>query len=397
MLSTTLTTGYRNFMGLLITYFLFAICISFVCSVLEAVLFSVTPPFMESYPKIHPKGGRILRYLKANIDNAIGAILIVNLFANTVGAAGVGAQAVKIFGETWQGVVAFVMTISILYISEIVPKTIGATYWKSLILPASYAIMVLYMITLPLVYVSRIITHLFRNNATNQMSRDEVLAVMELGEKSGSINELEGDILESLIGQKSLSVQDIMTPKERIFALNEEMSIKEANKAIRDHKYSRIPLYRGAEGNICSLIYRKKILQAMLDKKKKKPLKHFASEVAFVDMNLTLFDLLKLFINKKEHLFVVIDKKKNLVGIVSLDDVISATLGVVYVPEQQSETQGVAENVPLDSKNVETSIENFEIMTKDADYTETNDIGAMENTERELDSKDIKFSLAQKD
>ena len=92
-----------------------------------------------------------------------------------------------------------------------------------------------------------------------------------------------------------------MTPKERIFALNEEMSIKEANKAIRDHKYSRIPLYRGAEGNICSLIYRKKILQAMLDKKKKKPLKHFASEVAFVDMNLTLFDLLKLFINKKEH------------------------------------------------------------------------------------------------
>ena len=257
--------------------------------------------------------------------------------------------------------------------------------------------MVLYMITFPLVYVSRIITHLFRNNATNQMSRDEVLAVMELGEKSGSINELEGDILESLIEQKSLSVQDIMTPKERIFALNEEMSIKEANKAIRDHKYSRIPLYRGAEGNICSLIYRKKILQAMLDKKKKKPLKHFASEVAFVDMNLTLFDLLKLFINKKEHLFVVIDKKKNLVGIVSLDDVISATLGVVYVPEQQSETQGVAENVPLDSKNVETSIENFEIMTKDADYTETNDIGAMENTERELDSKDIKFSLAQKD
>lgn len=132
-------------------------------------------------------------------------------------------------------------------------------------------------------------------------------------------------------------------------------------------------------------------------KKKKKPLKHFASEIAFVDMNLTLFDLLKLFINKKEHLFVVIDKRKNLVGIVSLDDVISATLGVVYVPEQQSETQGVAENVPLDSKNVETSIENFEIMTKDADYTETNDIGAMENTEIELDSKDIKFSLAQKD
>lgn len=315
-------------MGLLIAYFLLSISISFVCSILEAVLFSVTPPFVESYPKLHPRSGKILQYLKANIDNAIGAILIVNLFANTVGAAGVGAQAVKIFGEAWQGVVAFVMTISILYISEIVPKTIGATYWKTLILPSCYIILALYWIVFPLVYVSRIITRLFKNNATNQMSRDEVLAVMELGEKSGSINELEGDILEHLIEQKTLSVKDIMTQKKQIFALDEEMSVKEAIKATKEHKYSRIPLYAGAKNNICSLVYRKHILQAMLDKKKKKPLKHFAKEITRVNENMNLLDLLEQFISKKEHLFAVIDTRENLVGIVSLDDVISATLSV---------------------------------------------------------------------
>ena len=328
LINKSLKRGYKVFMGLLIAYFLLAISISFVCSVLEAVLFSVTPPFIESYPKIHPKSGKILQYLKTNIDNAIGAILIVNLFANTVGAAGVGVQAVEIFGESWQGVVAFVMTMSILYISEIVPKTIGATYWKSLILPACYVILTLYWITFPLVYISRVITRLLKNNHTNQMSRDEILAVMELGEKSGSINELEGDILEHLIEQKSLKVKDIMTPKEQIFALDKQMSIKESIKATKEHKYSRIPLYAAIPSNICSVVYRKNILQAMLNGKKKKMLKDFAKDITKIEENVSLLDLLEQFINKKEHLFAVVDKRNNLVGIVSLDDVIMATLSV---------------------------------------------------------------------
>lgn len=315
-------------MGLLIAYFLFAISVSFICSILEAVLFSVTPPFMESHSKIHPKNGKILQFLKANIDNAIGAILIVNLFANTVGAAGVGVQAIRVFGEAWEGIVAFVMTISILYISEIVPKTIGAIYWKTLIFPACYIILALYWITFPLVYISRAITQSIKNKSVNQMSRDEVLAVMELGEQSGSINELEGDILEHLIAQKSLNVKDIMTLKEQIFALNQEMTIKEAIKITNKHKYSRIPLYSNTLDNICLVAYRKNILRAMLDKKKKKPLKDFAKQISRVDENLNLLDLLEKFISKKEHLFVVINKKEQLVGIVSLDDVIHATLSV---------------------------------------------------------------------
>ncbi|STQ86673.1 DUF21 domain-containing protein [Helicobacter muridarum] len=315
-------------MGLLIIYFLIAIIISFICSILEAVLYSITPTFIESYLKTRPKSGKILLFLKVNLDSALGAILIINLFANTVGAAGVGAEATEIFGETWQGAIAIGMTLSILYISEILPKTIGATYWKQLVLPASYIIFIFYWIVFPLVYISRIITRIFKDNKTNQMSRDEVLAIMELGEKSGSINELEGDILEHLIAQKSLSTKDIMTKKSNIFALDEEMSIKDSIKALKEEKYSRIPIYNNIPSNICSMVYRKDILQSHLKGKKKKALKSIARNITKVQENLGLLDLLDLFINKKEHLFVVLDDRNNIVGIVSLDDVIDAILNV---------------------------------------------------------------------
>ncbi len=322
-------------MGLLLTCFLLTVFASFTCSILESVLFSVTPPFMESYPKLHPRSGKILQFLKANLDNAIGAILIVNLFANTIGAAGVGVLAVEVFGESWHGVVALGMTITMLYIAEIIPKTIGATYWKMLILPVCYVVLAFYWITFPLVYISRILTRIFKDNQSQQMNRDEVLAVVELGEQSGSINELESDILEHLIAQKSLSTKDIMTPKSQIFSMDEETSVKEAVKLTQEHKYSRIPLYTLLPNNITSLIYRKNILQARLNGKKKKPLKVFAKHITKVEEHLGLLDLLEKFISKKEHLFLVVDSRDNLVGIVSLDDVINAVLNV-GIDEEES-------------------------------------------------------------
>lgn len=312
----------------LIGYFLLAIVISFICSVLEAALLSITPPFMESYAKSHPKSGKILKYLKENIDNAVGAILVVNTFANTVGAAGVGAQAVEIFGEKWQGFVALFMTLCILYLSEILPKTIGATYWKVIVLPMSYCIFALYCITFPFVYVSRIITHLFKKKDANQMSRDEILAIMDLGEKSGSINELEGDILEHLILQKMLKVKDIMTPKGEIFALEEQMSIEESLNIPNVHKYSRIPLYVGSVDSINSIVFKKNILHASFENRSKDTLKSIAKNIIKVDSQMGLLDLLEKFISQKEHLFLVVDSEQNVVGIVAMEDVINAALGV---------------------------------------------------------------------
>lgn len=340
-------------MSLLIIYFLATVLISAACSVFEATLFSATTPFVEASAKL-TKTGKILKHLKANIDNSVGAVLVINMFANTIGAAAVGAQSVEVFGEEWAGVVAIIMTLSILYVAEIIPKTLAALYWKKLILPCCYPLIVMYYIAFPFVYISRGITFFFRKGNVEKISRDEILALMELGEKSGSLDALEMDILEHIIGQKSIKVKDIMTPVNLVYSLDENLSLKDALKETQKRKYSRIPISTQGEIipkdyptkeqkdskksqeisqstnknlNYC-LVYRKEILQANLKDKGDQPIKSIAKEFHTVKENMQVLMLLRLFILRHKHLFAVLDKNKNLVGVVSLEDTINAVLGV---------------------------------------------------------------------
>lgn len=348
-------------MGLLIVYFCLTISISMICSVCEAMMFSATPAFVRSASKLS-RAGKILKHLKINIDNSIGSIVVINTIANTVGAASVGAQFVAVFGDKFQGVVAAIMTLSVLYIGEIVPKTLGAMYWKRLILPTSYFLIVLYYLTYPFVYISRIMTFFFRKNEVQKMSKDEILALMELAQKGGTIDELEMEILEHLMAQSSIKARDIMTKKSKIFALDENETIKQALQKINTHKYSRIPLIN-QNGKINSLVFRQSILAANLidensqdqnfDEKispsnltnneilsivnpldnsenisASSKLKSIAKNMRFVRDNMQVMALLKLFIICKEHLVGVVDENKQLIGIVSLEDTIKAVFGV---------------------------------------------------------------------
>ena len=320
-------------MTLLIVYFCLTIGISMICSVCEAMMFSATPAFVESAAKL-TKTGKILKHLKTNIDNSIGAIVIVNTIANTVGAASVGAQFVVVFGEAWQGVVAAIMTLSVLYVGEIVPKTLGAMYWKRLILPACYPLIVLYYVAYPFVYISRIMTFFFRKNEAQKMSRDEILALMELAEQSGSLDELEMDILERIMQQRGLKARDIMTAKNQMFALNENERIDSALQKLQARPFSRIPLIKGdlSDSNdlpkIDSLVYRQSVLASNLTNKGESALKSIAKNMRLVSENMQVMALLKLFVICREHLVGVVDKNKQFVGIVSLEDAINAVLGV---------------------------------------------------------------------
>ncbi|WP_301199250.1 CNNM domain-containing protein [Helicobacter rodentium] len=314
-------------MTLLVIYCLVAIVFTFCCSIMESVFLSITPSFVASFEKKNPKIGGYLKNLKNNVDDAEGAILVLNTFATTAAATGVGIQVASLYGLDYQALGAAILTIVLIYFSEILPKTIGATYWKTLA-PMAYCILVLYCITFPFVYVSRIITRLFKRDNASQMSRDEVLAIMNLGEKSGSINELEGDILEHLILQKDLKTRDIMTLKEKIFALSEATSIEESLKIPDVHKCSRIPLYAEDSGEIASIVFKKSILQASLEKRGKEALKSIAKHITKVESEMGLLDLLEKFIAQKEHLFLVVDSEQNAIGVVALEDVMSATLGV---------------------------------------------------------------------
>lgn len=374
-------------MALLILYFCFTIGISATCSVFEAMLFSATPAFVESAAK-QSRAGRLLKKFKANIDYSVGSILIVNMLANTIGAAAVGAQFVAVFGEQWQGAVAMMMTLSVLYIAEIVPKTIGAMYWKTLILPSCYVLIIFYYAVYPFVYISRVTTFFLKKKEAQKMSRDEILALMELAEQSGSLDDLEMDILEHLMRQKSVKAGDIMTPKNLVFSLDENESISKALAKSQQHPYSRIPLIsnsvnsrgessqnvnlqgknsqnasnslianenllnsqrenssntnspnsqsknspRPSNSNLNSnplqLVYRQSILRSNLTDKGKESLKSIARQMRQVSENMQVMTLLKLFVLCREHLFAVVNEQKEFVGVVSLEDTINAIFGV---------------------------------------------------------------------
>ena len=193
-------------MGLLIIYIFLAVGVSFLCSILEAVLLSTSPYYIDSLISQKKSGAALLKKNSDQIDKSISAILTLNTFAHTLGAAGVGAQVMVIVGEDYMFIASAILTLMILYFSEIIPKTIGALHWQKLAIPSSYIIRTIIYFTYPLLLISGLITKLFRKGQRQKISRDEIKAVSELGEKDGTLDEQEGDIIENLLNLTFLYV-----------------------------------------------------------------------------------------------------------------------------------------------------------------------------------------------
>ena len=211
-------------MTLLFLYLAIAIGVSFLCSVLEAVLLSVTPSFAEALLNDRPQAGQVLGNVQSRMDESLSAILILNTFAHTMGAAGVGAQAMVIFGPQWETLVAVVLTLVILYFSEIIPKTLGATYWKKLAIPASWAILGLIRMTLPLVWLATLVTGLLGKKTSHEITRDEVLAMVSLGKKNGNLFEEESEYLTNLLSLRDIATESIITPRSVVHMLDKNMT-----------------------------------------------------------------------------------------------------------------------------------------------------------------------------
>ena len=180
--------GVDRRVTLLLVYLTIAIGVSFLCSILEAVLLSITPAYLEHLLKIRPKSGAHVQKVKTRMDESLSGILILNTFAHTMGAAGVGAQALRVFGPEMEAAVAILLTLTILYFSEIIPKTIGAVYWRALAVPAAFAIAWLTRLTYPLVWVATRLTGLLGDKNKDAVTRDEILALASLGHRHGALN-----------------------------------------------------------------------------------------------------------------------------------------------------------------------------------------------------------------
>lgn len=342
-------------MTLLITYLLVALIVSFLCSVLEAVLLSSTSSYIESLSKKGSSGAvEILKELKSNIDKPIASILILNTFAHTMGAAGVGAQAQILFGQEMETLIAVLLTLAILYFSEIIPKTIGAVYWKKLLVPSAYIISFLIKLTFPLVWISMFITNTISKGKTKEssFSRDEILAAVTMGEKEGSILSKESVLIENLFKLKNIKTKDIMTPRSVVFALKSTVSVEEAIEDDKMYVHSRIPVYGETIDDVIGVVFNQIILEESVEERDDTLLKDIMVPVHKISENVPVSALIDQFVNRKTHLFIVEDNYGQTSGVVTLEDAIETLLGVEIVDEMDEveDMQVFAKNRKLQDK-----------------------------------------------
>ncbi len=324
-------------MNLLVIYFLGAVIVSFVCSVLESVLLSVTIPFISVLEKEKPKAGALLKQHKHNINKSIASILILNTIANTVGAAAVGAQAERVFGSGALFWVSAILTFAILFAGEIIPKTIGATYWKQLSPLAAYVIKFFIWLTYPVILLTLFVTNrIKKGDEGHSLSKEELLESTLLSEDEGVLDEQESDIIENILKLDDIKVHDILTPRSVVFALDGERTVSDIVKNEADiFKYSRIPVYDGNIEKVTGMILTKHLFsQALKDDSVK--LKAIQKDIYRINEQVPVSWALDLFIEKKEHMFLVLDKYDQVEGIVTLEDCVETILGVEIVDESDA-------------------------------------------------------------
>ena len=329
-------------MTLLVTYLLLTLILSFMCSLLEATLLSSTSSYIESLDKkgYSPKTVDLAKDVKQNIDKSISSILTLNTFANTMGAAGVGAQAAIIFGSNWQAVIAFALTLMVLFISEIFPKTLGAIYWRKFIVPAVYIISFMVKITYPFIFIATFITNTLQKGRKNEanFSKDEIITIVDMSEKEGVLQAKESILIKNLFKLKNIKAKDIMTPRTVVFAFDSKTSVKEALLNDNLYVYSRIPVYNESIDDIAGVVFKQTILEKRVKKKKKTLLKDIMVPVHKVPENISVSTLFDMFIRMKMHLFIVQDEYGQTSGVVTLEDALETLLGIEIVDEMDQVT-----------------------------------------------------------
>jgi CBS domain containing-hemolysin-like protein len=324
-------------MDLLILYFLGAIVISFVCSVLESVLLSVNMPYISVLEKEKPKVGALLKSHKTDIHKSIASILILNTIANTLGAAAVGAQAEHVFGSGAVFWVSVVLTFAILFLAEIIPKTIGATYWKTLAPMAAYVIRIFIWITYPIILMTLFVTNRIKKDDEGMsLTRQELIESTLMSEDEGVLDEQESDVIENILMLDTIKIEEILTPRTVIFAIDGNRSIKdivENEPAI--FKFSRVPVFDGSIETITGMVMTKKIFKQALNDDTV-TLNSIKKDIYKINENIPVSMALDLFIKKKEHMFLVQDSYDQTEGIVTLEDCVETILGVEIMDESDS-------------------------------------------------------------
>ena len=335
-------------MGLLVTFFTASIFFSFLCSILEAVLLSVTPAYVATQDRDNTAISKKLSRFKEDIDRPLAAILTLNTIAHTVGAIGVGAQAAVIFGSTEivlfgfpvinaESFIAGAMTLAILIFSEVIPKTLGANNWEALT-PLSIRVINLLMIVLaPMVWLSQLITkNLKKDKDKPVLSSSDFLVMSELGKDIGILKESEQKIIKNLLRFSRILIKDVMTPRIVVVAEEGSITVKDFHDRNSELPFSRIPVYQDSNDKVTGYVLKDKILLNLVEGKGEESLNSLRRDIIISHSATPIPDLLDKFIAEKEHIALVVDEYGGTEGIVTMEDIIETLLGIEIVDEMDS-------------------------------------------------------------
>lgn len=322
-------------MTLLIFYLLLAICVSFFCSIAEAVLLSVRPSYIAALEQKGSAGAKALGRLRDNLDRPLAAILTANTIAHTVGAAGVGAQAAFVFGSQYLGLTSAVLTLLILVFSEIIPKTLGATYWPQLAPAFGVMIEWLTRALFPFVWLSEKLTRLMSRSGASgfTFSRDEMTAMAEIGAQEGMLEAKELKIVTNLLRLHRLSVRDIMTPRPVVFALPASMTVKAFFDKHLAKPFSRIPVFGETRDDMTGYVLKSDILAAQASDEFDRPLSDFTRDFPMISDAVSASQTYDRLMHEKSHIGLVVDEYGTMQGLVTLEDVVETLIGLEITDE----------------------------------------------------------------
>lgn len=307
------------------------LAVSFVCSVLEAVLLSTTDGYVGVMQERGERAGPLLARMRSRIDEPIAAILTLNTIAHTAGAAVGGALALEVFGSRWIALFSVVLTLAILVLSEIVPKTLGATYWKRLAPATAYVLsflmLVMKPILIPLAWLNRLIRP--RGGEQPRVSRAELEILAEIGRREGALQEAEWQVMTNVMGLRETRVVEVMTPRTRIVGVPEDADVDHLMDVLLEAGHMRLPVYRGSLDDIVGVILARDVMRASRAGETGRA-GELMRAVHFVPETKPVEQLIREMRSSRQNMAIVVDEFGGTAGLVTLEDLIEEIVGEIH-------------------------------------------------------------------
>jgi CBS domain containing-hemolysin-like protein len=318
----------------LVTYVLFALIISFLCSIAEAVILSINASYVAVLEKDENPAGALLRKQIQEIGRPLAAILTLNTIAHTVGAVGAGAQAAIVFGSAYVGVASAILTLLILIFSEIIPKTLGARHWRKLAPATAYGLRFLVWLLYPFVILSEKLTGKHTDGeAVSGFNRREFSAMADISAEAGMLAERESEILKNLMQLRKIQIREVMTPQTVVFSLPEKTLVETFFEKHEEIRFSRIPIYDQSQDLVTGFVLRSDLLTAYARGELKRPLRDFNRKLPALLESISLAHAFNLIMGMVAHIALVVDEYGDLQGILTLEDIVETLLGMEIVDE----------------------------------------------------------------